>query len=82
MIEKNRAKADKKKQRRGISTEQSLQQVATQKVSTVKDKSEALKASNKKVTSSREVKDYKKGEVSYDPNSISSIANMLGGKKE
>lgn len=82
LIEKNREKAAKKKQRRGISTEQSLQQVATQKVSTVKDKSSAVKNSNKKVTGSREIKDYKKGEVSYDPNSISSIANMLGGKKE
>lgn len=82
LIEKNREKAAKKKQRRGISTEQSLQQVATQKVSTVKDKSDAVKTSNKKVTGSREIKDYKKGEVSYDPNSISSIANMLGGKKE
>ncbi len=82
LIEKNRAKAEKKRQKRGITTEQSLQQVATQKTSTVKDRSEAVKASNKKVTSSKEVKDYKKGEVSYDPNSISSIANMLGGKKE
>lgn len=82
LIVKNRAKAEKKRQKRGITTEQSLQQVATQKTSTVKDRSEAVKASNKKVTSSKEVKDYKKGEVSYDPNSISSIANMLGGKKE
>lgn len=82
LIEKNRAKAEKKRQKRGITTEQSLQQVATQKTSTVKDRSEAVKASNKKITSSKEVKDYKKGEVSYDPNSISSIANMLGGKKE
>ena len=38
--------------------------------------------SNKKITGSQEVKDYKKGEATYDPNSISSIANMLGGKKE
>ena len=82
LIEKNRAKAEKKRQKRGITTEQSLQQVATQKTSTVKGRSEAVKASNKKITSSKEVKDYKKGEVSYDPNSISSIANMLGGKKE
>lgn len=82
LIEKNRLKAEKKRKRRGNSAEQSLQQVATQKVSTVKDKSEAVKASNKKSIGSKEVKDYKKGSTTYDPNSISSIANMLGGKKE
>lgn len=82
LIEKNRLKAEKKRKRKGISADQSLQQVATQKVSTVKDKSDAVKASNKKITGSKEVKDYKKGSATYDPNSISSIANMLGGKKE
>lgn len=82
LIEKNRAKAQKKRERRGISSEQTLQQYANQKVSTVKDKSEAVKTSNKKLNGSNEVKDYKKGSANYDPNSISSIANMLGGKKE
>lgn len=82
LIEKNRAKAEKKRKRKGISADQSLQQVATQKVSTVKDRSDAVKASNKKSTGSKDIKDYKKGSVTYDPNSISSIANMLGGKKE
>lgn len=82
LIEKNRLKAQKKRERRGISSEQPLQQYASQKVSTVKDRSEAVKSSNKKISSSSEVKDYKKGSATYDPNSISSIANMLGGKKE
>lgn len=82
MIAKNRVKAEKKRQRRGISSEQTIQQVASQKVSTVKDKSEAVKTSNKKITGSKDARDYKKGELTYDPNSISSIANMLGGKKE
>lgn len=85
LIEKNRAKAQKKRERRGISSEQALQQYANQKVSkanTTKDLADAVKTSNKKVNSSNEVKDYKKGSATYDPNSISSIANMLGGKKE
>lgn len=82
LIEKNRLKAQKKRERRGISSEQPLQQYASQKVSTVKDRSEAVKSSNKKISGSSDVKDYKKGSATYDPNSISSIANMLGGKKE
>lgn len=81
MIEKNRDKALKKKERRGEKAEQ-LQQYANQRVSTVKDKQEAVKTSNKKTNSSSGAKDYKKGSATYDPNSISSIANMLGGKKE
>lgn len=82
LIAKNRIKAEKKRKRKGISADQTIQQVANQKVTTLKDKSEAVKMSNKKVSVSKEVKDYKKGEVTYDPSSISSIANMLGGKKE
>lgn len=81
LIEKNRAKAQKKRERRGIS-EDTLQKYANQKVLSNRDKSETLTASSKKVNSSSEAKDYKKGSATYDPNSISSIANMLGGKKE
>lgn len=81
MIEKNREKAQKKKERRGVKAEQ-LQQYANQRATTVKDKNDAVKTSNKKTNSSSEAKDYKKGSATYDPNSISSIANMLGGKKE
>ncbi len=82
LIEKNKAKAAKKAARRGVDPNQSLQQIANQRASSVKDLSKAVKSSNKNLSEAKEVKDYKKTERSYDPNSISSIANMLGGKKD
>lgn len=82
LIEKNKAKATKKAAKRGIDPNQSLQQIANQRANSVKDLSEAVKSSNKNLSEAKEIKDYKKPEGSYDPNSISSIANMLGGKKD
>lgn len=80
LIEKNREKAEKKRKRRGDTSPQSLQKVTSQKVSTVKEMSEAVKQSNKKIGDSKDTK--KNSNIEYDPNSISSIANMLGGKKD
>lgn len=82
LIEKNKAKAAKKAAKRGVDPNQSVKQVATQRVSTIKDASEAVKTSNKKMSESKDLKDYKRGSAQYDPSSISSIANVLNGKKD
>jgi len=82
LIEKNKAKAAKKAAKRGVNPEQSVKQMATQRVSTIKDMSESVKTTNKKVNESKDFKDYNRGEATYDPGSISSIANVLNGKKD
>ena len=70
LIEKNVEKANKKRARLGM---ESLEEAAKHRSTAVPDRSSAVTKSTKK----NEPSNYKKGEVTYQPGSISSIANMM-----
>ncbi len=77
MIEKNVAKSAKKKEKYGIATGNKMAEVA--KTTTKSIAVNASQTSNKQVKSNVS-SNYKRGDVSYDPGSIASIANILRNK--
>lgn len=79
LIEKNAEKAKKKKIKKGIDPNMSMQEYATKRTSTIQDKASVNVTKNNKKTSSEPSNSENKN-VSYTPGSISSIANMLGNK--
>lgn len=75
LVAKNVEKVKKKNEKLGIDNS-AIERAAKQRASSIQEKTAtAVKKSNKKI----EPINYKVGEMTYEPGSIASIANMLGG---